>query len=319
MLGEFIDPKRALQLAQSSAQSSADSRQDWLGLGRDDFAANYNRRPFLVRHRLAEHPLFRRAEIFDLCRRHPRDSVMLRTGQVPITEDFARSFERFGAGFELEDALANFEARRAYILVNNPERDALYRPTIEALLGEIAHHTAAIDPGITWYSTYLFISSQHSVTPYHMDREMNFLFQIFGAKQVQLWDPRDNEVMSDAERDRLLAFTSGLRPSYKASIADKAQRFELSPGLGVHHPFIAPHVVSTTSDFSISFALTYRTERTNTWADAHRLNHKLRQIGWQPHPVGIEERQDRNKATLIRTVNRAKAAPRSIRGLLGRH
>ena len=26
-----------------------------------------------------------------------------------------------------------------------------------------------IEPGMNWYSTYIFISTQDSVTPYHMD------------------------------------------------------------------------------------------------------------------------------------------------------
>ena len=85
MLGELIDSDRAAQLGRAARQAS----ENWLGLARDDVAQNYNRRPFLVEHRLHTHPLFQRAALFDLCRRHPRASVLLRAGQVPVTEDFA--------------------------------------------------------------------------------------------------------------------------------------------------------------------------------------------------------------------------------------
>ncbi len=96
-------------------------------------------------------------------------------------------------------------------------------------------------------------------------------------------------------------------------LEDALQHFELRPGIGVHHPFIAPHIVSTESDFSISMALTYRTRRTDTWTDAHRVNHKLRQYGRKPRPVGDAPRLDHSKATLIRNIDRLRDLGRSLR------
>jgi hypothetical protein len=310
VLGEYIDSERAAQLSQRDVRDP----NPWLGLGAEGFTAQYNRQPFLIWHRLHEHPLLQRDAVFELCRRHPRSSVLLRAGKVPVTEDFARSFDHFGKGMDLEDALQHFEDRQAYIVINNPERDPAYRAVIEGLLGEIARSTAVIDPDITWYSSYIFISSAQAVTPYHMDREMNFLFQIQGRKQVKLWNPNDDAVMTSAEKDELLAYASELRPPYKPATESKAQHFELRPGIGVHHPFIAPHVVSTESDFSISMALTYRTRRTDTWTDAHRVNHKLRQYGGKPRPVGDAPRLDYSKATLIRNLDRLRDLGRSLRG-----
>lgn len=304
MLGEFIDPKRAAQLGRAAREAS----EQWLGLGHDGFTQHYNRKPFLIEHRLHTHPLFQRSALFDLCRRHPRSSVGLRVGRVPVTEDFSKSFSHFGQGLELNDTLDNFEDRGAYIVINNPERDSMYRDTIEAWLGEVADSTEQIDPGITWYSTYIFISSRDALTPYHMDREMNFLFQICGSKQVKLWDPADNQIMTEAQKDELLAYAVELRPPYKPSFESKARIFDLCPGFGLHHPFIAPHVVSTTSAFSVSLALTFRTRRTDTWTAAHRLNHALRQHGWNPSPVGTHPGLDLAKASLVSVLRRARSA-----------
>ena len=182
----------------------------------------------------------------------------------------------------------------------------------------MADSTARIDPGITWYSTYVFVSSRDAITPYHMDREMNFLFQIDGTKQVKLWDRQDHDVMTEVEKDRYLAYDADFRPPYKPSIETKARYFELRPGVGVHHPFIAPHVVSTASTFSISLAITYRTRRTDMWTQAHRLNHALRQCGWQPHAVGTYPYLDRAKASLIRVSRHSRAVARTVRQLLAR-
>jgi hypothetical protein len=314
MLGELIDPAHVARLAREARQAP----EHWLGLGREGFARDYDRRPFLVEHRLESHPLFQRSALFDLCRRHPRESVGLRAGNVPVTEDFANSFDRYGKGFELDDVLQRFEERSAYILISNPERDSMYRESIERLLGEVAASTEEIDPGITWYSTYIFISSHDALTPYHMDRELNFLFQISGSKQVKLWDPADDEVMTAAQKDELLAYAADLRPPYHPSFEPKARVFDLRPGLGVHHPFIAPHVVYTPSSFSVSLALTFRTRRTDTLTAAHRMNHWLRRHGWTPRPIGGRPRLDVAKATLMRLTLRSRGVGKAIKRLGGR-
>jgi hypothetical protein len=313
-LGESIQPSRAAQLGQLARQAP----NHWLGLDQECFARDYDQKPFLVTHRLHGHPLFQRNALFSLCRRMPRDSVGLRAGRVPQNEDFAESFSHYGQGLELNDVLEHFEERGAYVLINNPERDAQYHDLIEALLGEVADSTRLVDPDITWYSSYIFISSHDSLTPFHMDREMNFLFQIAGAKQIKLWDPADAAVVTPAQKDSLLSYDADLRPPYDPSLDERARVFELRPGLGVHLPFIAPHMVRTASEYSVSLALTFRTRRTDTLTAAHRLNHALRQRGWNPQPVGANPRLDLTKASLTRLVRRSRAAARALGQLVNR-
>lgn len=79
MLGEYIDSERAAQLSQRDVRDP----NPWLGLGAEGFTAQYNRQPFLIWHRLHEYPLLQRDAVFELCRRHPRSSVMLRAGKYP--------------------------------------------------------------------------------------------------------------------------------------------------------------------------------------------------------------------------------------------
>lgn len=174
-------------------------------------------------------------------------------------------------------------------------------------------HVEPIEPGLNWYSTYVFISTRDSVTPYHMDREMNFLLQIRGTKTVQLWDPRDAEVMSPAERDRLLSLAADARPAWADRLAAKAMVFELVPGTGVHHPFIAPHLVRTRSETSISLAITFRTEQSDRWTDAHRFNYLARRLGLAPRTVGARPRLDDVKARAMRLARYMRA---SVRGLI---
>lgn len=280
----------------------------WLEIDRAQFDRHYNRRPFMIRHRLHESPLFTLPALLALARRMPRSLVHHRFGEIPQNANFDTSLSRFKDGLSLEDAIDHLAERRAYIGIYNPEADPEYLPLIEALVAEVARHTADCDPDITWYSTYVFISAQQSVTPYHMDREMNFLLQVQGHKIVQLWDQDDTEIMSEAQKDYLLASVAAdARPRWKPEFEAKAMRYDLHAGDGVHHPFIAPHLVRTGNGVSVSLALTWRSRRSDTWTDAHRLNQRMRRLGLTPAAVGEQPARDEAKAALVRALRRTRA------------
>jgi len=282
MLGEFVPRSVAAKLAQRGRGLS----EHLIDFSPDAVKDSYNRKPFLVSHHLDQHPAFKLPSLFELCRRLPPSEVKYRVGVIPETADFDSSYARFSKGLSLDDVLDRFEQSRAYICIYNPERDPTYRPILESILSEVAAAIDECDPVITWYSTYIFISTQDSVTPYHMDREMNFLLQVRGTKQVSLWDPADDEIMSPAEKDRLLSMFSSQRATYSPSFESKAMNFELRPGIGVHHPFIAPHRVTTGSELSISLAFTFRTQKSDKLTSAHAFNYLLRRCGWLPAEVG---------------------------------
>ena len=306
MLGALLAADRVAALVAAANRQS----RPWLEFRREDFAAGYNRHPFLVEHRLADHPLFTFESLAALCRRLPPNQVHVRAGVVPADAEFDTSLKRFNQGLSLEDALDHLVERGAYIAVNNPEFDAVYGPAIEGFLGEIAAQTEPLEPGLNWFSTYLFISAQNAVTPYHMDREMNFLLQVRGTKTVRLWDPNDDEIMSPAQKDILLAARDQPRPTYKPSFDAKAMVFELRPGIGVHHPFIAPHLVTTNSSLSISLAITFRTARSDLWTDAHIFNARCRRLGLNPSTVGKRAIVDDVKARAIRAIRTARNVTR---------
>lgn len=302
MLGEFVSADQYAGLVARTRKAPV----SWLDLKPDTLKSSYNLRPYLVEHRLAEHPRFSLDPLFALCRRLPEEQVKFRFGVVPGHTHFDSSFERYRKELTLDDAIDRLEEKQAYIVIYNPERDPDYQPVIEGLLGEIAVQIRERDPAINWYSTYIFISAHDSVTPYHMDREMNFLFQVRGTKTVRLWDPFDDEVMTPTQKDLLFAATDPCRPPYRDAFLEKAMIFELKPGLGVHHPFIAPHLVHTGPNVSISFALTFRTRQSDIWTAAHRFNHHLRKFGLRPTSVRRNPLLDRAKAGLQRIAQRAR-------------
>ena len=184
------------------------------------FRANYNRSPFIVRHDLSSHPLLQLPMLVELALRMDRVNVLHRVGRVPVNTDFDRAHQNHRLEQSLEGAIGQIGSAGVAITINTPEKDPQYRPLIEAILEEIRACSEPLDPGMNWSAAYIFIAAPGSLTPYHMDREMNFLLHLQGRKTVQLWDPRDPDVMTEAEVDRLFGEYS--RPPYKDAAAAKA-------------------------------------------------------------------------------------------------
>jgi hypothetical protein len=289
-----------------AALRRAEAAPHWLDLDPQAMRRHYNQAGFVLTHRLHLHPLFTEQALFGLCRRLPASAVKCRAGVVPVDAHFDSSLDRYRGDLTREEAIDHLVDRRAYIAIYNPECDPQYRPVIEGLLAEIGLAAQPFERFFNWYSSYVFISAHDAVTPYHMDREMNFLLQVRGHKTVELWDPQDDEVMRPEQRDHLFSDDAQARPAYHAGLPAKARRFELRPGLGVHHPFIAPHLVTTGANVSISLAITFRTPHSDLLSDAHRYNDRLRPYGLGRVPVGRHAGVDWLKAGLTRLARGAK-------------
>src|ERR1041384_7694968 len=126
MLGQQVSATKLNNLVTETRLAPA----PWLLLDEHDFNIGYNERPFLVRHRLTEPPLFRFDALAALCRRLPREQVPYRFGVVPADTEFDTSLERFRGQLTLDDAIEHIEEKQAYIAIYNAETDPEYRPVI---------------------------------------------------------------------------------------------------------------------------------------------------------------------------------------------
>lgn len=132
---------------------------------------------------------------------------------------------------------------------------------------------------------------------------MNFLLHIRGPKQMTLWDPFDLDIMS--EREREILFGGHVRPRYRPEFEEKAMRFDLKPGFGLHHPFIAPHCGKTGDGVTVSLAVTYRTLASDRTTLLYETNHRLRQLGLRPRAVGATSRLESVKFAAASAIKRA--------------
>lgn len=276
-----------------------------LGIDAETFAAHYDKRPFGFRHNLKDHPLLEWSSLVALAKRMPREKVLHRNGRVPIATNFDHAHENHANALSLEETLDRIQEVQGYVVVNTPELDARFRPLVDDVIVELKERLRVLDPGLYWHASYLFLSAGGSVTPYHMDREMNFLLQIRGSKQVQLWQP---DIMTPEERERLMVDWTGPRPPWKEAHRASVQAFELQPGDGVHHPFIAPHLVENGPDLSVSFAVTFRTSGTDRKTNVYKTNHYLRRLGLRPFPPAVSPWRDQLKSAAYKAVTAATHA-----------
>jgi len=269
-----------------------------LAISPEDTSRCYNRRPYLISHTLQDCDLFSLQSICSLARRVPAQKVSIRRGKIASDTEIESSFKS-DRDISIDDVADGLESRGLYLYVENPERDPVYRDVMLRILANIAAGVRAVDGPITWYSAYFFVSSAESVTPYHMDREMNYLLQIAGTKNVRLWDQASSEVMTEVEKDRLLSYV-GERPGIRPEVDRISSSHTLTPGVGIHQPFIAPHLVRTASSLSISLAFTYRTTHSDRLTHAHHFNHLVRKMGLHPRNAGSQGLWNQMKAMAYR-------------------
>jgi hypothetical protein len=270
---------------ETAIQASAGTRPGKvLEIDQAAFAANYNRRPFIFNHRLGEHPLLQMESLVALANRLRPDKVMHTAGRVSVAVDFDEAL-RAGRGqlLTVDQVLADMKNADAYVLLHRVDEDPEYRELLETVIDDIRQFTEPVDPDIRETAAYIFIASPGAVTPYHMDREMNFLCQVRGTKQAQLWDQDDTEILSEPQIETIFSRLQEPKPPYRPEYGPKAMNFTLQPGTGLHQPFLAPHAMQNgEGDFSIAMAFTFRTRATVRRIAVHQANWRLRRLGLHP-------------------------------------
>ena len=266
------------------------------------FRERFARQPFVVRHRLSDHPLFGLPRLIELARALPEDRVEYNAGDVPVSLDPSRTPR---TGLSIDETIRRIQECRSWMVFKNVERDSEYRALLDGCLDQIREHSESIVRGMGQREGFIFVSSPDSVTPYHMDPEHNFLLQIRGRKQVSLFDGDDRALLSERELEKFYA--RGHRNlTFDDANQGKAQVFELTPGDGLYFPVTWPHWVKNGPHVSVSFSITFRT----VWSDRreilYHVNERLGRLGIRLSPVGRSELADGVKYHAFRTLASAR-------------
>lgn len=253
-----------------------------LQIDRATFDPNFAKQGFMIRHSLADHPLFQMPRLLELAQKLPRHRVEYNAGDLTLNQDPNKTPLN---GLTPEETIQRIAECRSWMVLKNVELDDAYRQLLDACLDEVAATGHPETRGLCGSEAFIFLSSPGSITPYHIDPELNFLLQIRGTKTMTVFPADDRSLLTHQELER---FYAGAHRNlvYQDSFAAHGKAFVMNPGDGVHVPVTAPHHVLNGPEVSISFSITFRNPETEKRGTVYRLNHVLRQRGWKPTPYG---------------------------------
>jgi len=259
-----------------------------LDIDGETFRADFNRAPFLVRHHLAGHSLFSLQRLIELANRLPEEKIKYNGADISVATGL---YEGPRTGLSVRETIQQIEECRSWMVINNVELDPEYRQLLDRCLDEVRLFSEPIDPGMFRREGFIFISSPGSVTPFHMDPEYNFLLQIRGKKQINIWNSGDRSVLPEITLERYFSDVDR-QLVFKEEYQQKAAIFELAPGAGLHFPVVAPHWVRNGDEVSVSFSITFRTPASERRRVVYCANADLRGKGLNPRPPGASTFRD---------------------------
>lgn len=293
----------------SAARVSADSRRNpsicarqptghLLEFDAEIFRAGFNRKPFIIAHNLVDHPLFTLPELVKLSKRLPTHHVKYNAGAVAINTALYKGPQ---TGLSVEETIRRIKECRSWMVLKWIQEDPEYGAILNRCLDEVQALSEPLDPGMCKREAFIFVTSPSSTTPYHMDPEYSFLLQIKGNKSVYILD---GSTLSEGELERY--YGAGIDPQFTEECREKAKRFDLRPGLGLHFPVTVPHWVETHDEYTISLSITFRTAASERRSIVYDVNDSLRRRGFNPSPYGRSVVRDSAKFHAYRAARRTR-------------
>jgi len=274
------------------------------------FAEYFNRLPYEFAHTLAGNPLFEISRLVDLAervatRRAPHlaggdvyfNNGIIEPGEKPVRPDLPPT--------SASDFIRKIDTAQAWIILKHVEREPGYREVLESCIRDILQLSGPeLLHQIKWFEAILFITSPNRVTEYHLDREVSWILQLQGDKEIHLFDRADKQIVPDEELE--VYWTADNRAArYKPEYESRAIVYQMRPGSGVHIPINSPHWLRNKNNISVTLNVNFQFHDRH-WANLYRANYYLRRAGIAPHPPGAHPVSDRLKSTVFTVMQRAK-------------
>jgi hypothetical protein len=268
-----------------------------------------DREPFKFKHQLLGHPALSLGNLSRVLPAMPKSNVYYSSGLLKKEDNFDRAHLDHQNGLSLEDTIENIRTSDSYIMVRQPELDASFSPLFKDLVADVGEliqrqgvGRQAVNPKL-----YLFIASPNSLTPFHIDRYSTYLMQFQGSKEVKVFNPWDERVVTGPECENFMANTGG-RPVWRPEAEPLGTSFHFSPGEALHIPFVAGHYVKNgDKEVSISMSIIFNTQVTAHYIRALMFNQRVRPVlsrmGLSPEAVGQHQRLDVIKSQTYRAAS----------------
>jgi hypothetical protein len=273
---------------------ASESTPRWILADPETARTNFNRRSFEVFHQLAGHPLLQLPKLLELAERTAKlrpDDLYFDMGKV---EPGQRWDEIPPTGFTASDAMRQLESCGAWFIFKHTQRDPDYKELFERGLREIKDIAGGnIERKLRQQDIIIFVTSPNRVTPYHIDRECNFLLQISGTKTVYVFDRDDRDLLPDEELERFWSVDNNA-PVFRPQFQNRSTAFKLRPGTGVHIPVNFPHWVQNDDNISVSLSVNFQF-LDSMRANVYRANYFMRKFGLRPSSPGLYPARDSAK------------------------
>jgi hypothetical protein len=274
----------------------------------ESFRHSYNLRSFAFPHTLNSNPLFTLERLSRMA------AAMLQRGAttnfVALGAESSSADGKFTSmppRERLAKTVEELPLARSWLKLTNMESfDPEYRSLHDQLLAEIEQLSGvALSEQVTWSSLTAFLASPHAITPYHIDHESNFLFQIAGEKDLFLFDPGDRSLLSETEIEDFYA-GNFQAARYREELQHRAAAYRLAPGVAAHHPPLAGHWVRNGDAVSVSVSLGFCMKPLDRRARVYQCNRFLRQLGLRPAPPGKSALRDGLKIASLGLLSKGR-------------
>lgn len=226
----------------------------------------------LAEHNISKSTLFSDDGLAHLLDEYPRESLdiwtfgKLREGHNPAMRGRAATM----SGQDIVEAVKNgqiwLNLRRANQEIFDLEHIA--GTIFESLEDAAGLRTSKRDMG-------LLISSPNVQVHYHLDIPMVALFQLRGRKRLWLY-PRDEAFAPSSYIEDIVHMKREEDLPYRADFDANAEIYDLTPGMGLTWPQLAPHRVQNANCVNVSLSCEYMTMKSLVNANAAYTNAFLR-------------------------------------------
>lgn len=276
-----------------------------------EFKSNFNTYPFKFKHTLHQSGLFEIPRIVELTKRmieKSADFCALDFKHGSVATKFSdgaidKKFNAMPQSERLDETVARLGESGTWLkLTRAQDYDAEYARVLDTITCELENLSGfPLRADMTYVTMTLILSSPKIATPFHIDHETNFLFQIQGSKDVCLFPATDRELVPDQEVESY--YTGNFDAvRYRQEMQDRGTVYRLSPGEVVHHPPLAPHWVQNGDNISVSISINYCMKTLEKRARVYQANYFLRKLGLKPLPPGLSPLRDSLKTKVLSTL-----------------
>src|SRR6266436_2982343 len=134
----------------------------FLDIDPETFRTHFNRKPFLFRHHLCDHPLFRLPNLAELAGTLPPNIVEYNAGKIPVSlPDWENTPY---TGLSPEETVRRIEECGSWLVLKRAEYDRQCLDLLNACLDEIEPMSEPIEPGMCEREAAIFVTSPSSIT-----------------------------------------------------------------------------------------------------------------------------------------------------------